>query len=173
MVYTAVFVICLVLGVPIAFTLGLTALVFVPAFGSTLLTGVPQRMFVGVNKFVLMAIPFFILAGLLMNQAGISRRLIRFSQNVVGWVPGGLAMTNVLASMIFAGNSGSAQADVAALGSILIPAMKTELVNARGGLQDIPVLLKKIDTKTLARNLEGGSNPVNSCSDNRDFHGLS
>src|SRR5690625_1823387 len=91
-----------------------------------MLIAFPQRMFVGVNKFVLMAIPFFILAGALMNEGGLTQRLVRFAQCVVGWVQGGLAMTTVLVSMLFAGVSGSAQADAAALGKTLVPAMVRE-----------------------------------------------
>lgn len=126
--YAATFVALLVIGMPIAFLLGLTALLFVfsPAVGSSALVGVPQRMFVGVNQFVLMAIPFFILAGSLMNHTGISRRLIAFARDLVGWIPGGLAMSSVLSTVGFAGGSGSAQADAAAMGSIFIPAMKGE-----------------------------------------------
>jgi C4-dicarboxylate transporter DctM subunit len=120
------FVVLLLLGMPIAFVLGITALLFVPALGVDVLLGFPQRMFVGVNKSVLMAIPFFLLAGSLMNEGGITRRLLKFAQGVVGWVHGGLAMTNIFASMIFAGVSGSAQADAAALGKIMIPAMEAE-----------------------------------------------
>lgn len=126
MIAAAGFVVLLVFGVPIAFVLGITALLLVPSVGTEVLIGFPQRMFVGVNKFVLWAIPFFILAGALMNEGGITRRLVTFAQGIVGWVHGGLAITNVLASMIFAGLSGSAQADAAALGKILVPAMRRE-----------------------------------------------
>lgn len=122
----AAFVAFLILGMPIAFVLGLTALMFVPSLGTQILIGFPQRMFVGVNKSVLMAIPFFILAGSLMNDGGITRRLLGFAQGIVGWVHGGLAITNIFASMLFAGVSGSAQADAAALGKIMVPAMKRE-----------------------------------------------
>jgi C4-dicarboxylate transporter DctM subunit len=83
-------------------------------------------MFVGINKNVLMCIPFFILAGNIMNTGGITRRLVGFSMTLVGWVRGGLAMVCVITSMIFAGITGSAQADAAALGSVLIPAMEKE-----------------------------------------------
>lgn len=120
------FIACLCIGMPIAFVLGLTALFMASVLGLDILVGFPQRMFVGVNKSVLMAIPFFLLAGSLMNDGGITRRLLKFAQNIVGWVHGGLAISNVLASMIFAGISGSAQADAAALGKIMIPAMVDE-----------------------------------------------
>ena len=122
----AFFIGCLLIGMPIAFVLGLTALFVALTVGLDILIGFPQRMFVGVNKSVLMAIPFFLLAGSLMNEGGITRRLLTFAQAIVGWVHGGLAMTNILASMIFAGVSGSAQADAAALGRIMVPAMEKE-----------------------------------------------
>ena len=120
------FIVCLLIGMPIAFVLGLTALFIALTVGLDILIGFPQRMFVGVNKSVLMAIPFFLLAGSLMNEGGITRRLLTFAQAIVGWVHGGLAMTNILASMIFAGVSGSAQADAAALGKVMVPAMVKE-----------------------------------------------
>ena len=86
------FIGCLLIGMPIAFILGLTALFIAVTLGLDILIGFPQRMFVGVNKSVLMAIPFFLLAGSLMNDGGITRRLLKFAQAIVGWVHGGLAM---------------------------------------------------------------------------------
>jgi tripartite ATP-independent transporter DctM subunit len=85
---------------------------------------VPLRLFHGADNFPLIAIPLFILAGQLMNSAGLSVRLINFCSALVGFIRGGLAMVNIVASMFFAEISGSAVADAAALGSILIPAMK-------------------------------------------------
>ena len=106
-------------------------------FGSDLLgdsTGVgehplhliPQRMFTGMDSFPLMAVPFFILAGDLMNSAGITHRIVRFATALVGSIRGGFAHVNIVASMFFAGISGSAVADTAALGSIMIPAMEED-----------------------------------------------
>ena len=83
-----------------------------------------QRMVQGVNSFSLLAIPFFILAGEIMGQGGISRRLIQFSNLLIGRLRGGLAQVNVLASMFFGGISGSAVADVSSIGTIMIPMMK-------------------------------------------------
>ena len=80
-------------------------------------------MFGGTDSTVLQAVPFFLLAGALMDKGGISRRLINFANVLVGWVTGGLAMVSVVASMFFAGISGSAAADSAAVGSVMIPAM--------------------------------------------------
>lgn len=126
MLSSIAFIIALLLGVPIAFVMGLAALLLMATAGTATLIGFPQRMFVGINKFVLMAIPFFILAGILMNEGGMTRRLVKFAQCVVGWVHGGLAMTTIFAEMILSGITGSAQADAAALGSVLIPAMRKE-----------------------------------------------
>ena len=118
----------LALGVPIAFCLGLSGLAmaaFVP--GMTPVTAVTlfvQRMFVGVDAFVLLAVPLFILAGALMEAGGTAARLVDFAASLVGRVRGGLAMVLVLTSMFFAGITGSAAADTAAVGSVMIPAMR-------------------------------------------------
>lgn len=113
-------------GIPVAFCLALTSLVVLVAIGNVPLHLIPQRMFTGLDSFPLMAVPFFILAGDLMNAAGITQRIVRFAQALVGHIRGGLAHTNVVASMFFAGVSGSAVADAAALGSIMIPAMEED-----------------------------------------------
>lgn len=123
-----VFILILVVGlvllnVPIGFSLALTASFAILIKGAGLLT-VPLRLFNGADNFPLLAIPLFILTGSLMNSAGISIRLINFASALVGFIRGGLAMVNIVASMFFAEISGSAVADAAALGSILIPAMK-------------------------------------------------
>jgi tripartite ATP-independent transporter DctM subunit len=96
------------------------------AWGQVSLWLLPQRMFTGVDSFVFMAIPFFILAGELMTTSGILDRLVKFTDALVGHIRGGLAHVNIVASMIFAGISGSAVADAAALGSVLIPSMTKE-----------------------------------------------
>ena len=85
-----------------------------------------QRPSASLNSFPFLAVPLFILAGELMNMGGITKRLIKFSDCLVGWIPGGLAHTNIVASIVFAGMSGSAVADAGGLGSILVPAMKSE-----------------------------------------------
>jgi tripartite ATP-independent transporter DctM subunit len=113
----------LVLGVPIALVLGITATIYLVTTGATPLSVVPQRMFAGLDQFVLMSIPFFILAGLLMNEAQLTGRLIQFANYLVGRWRGGLAQVNVLTSMFFGGITGAATADAAAVGSVLIPAM--------------------------------------------------
>lgn len=113
----------LVLGVPIAFVLGLTSLVGLLYSGSIPLLIIPKQMFSGADSFPLLAVPFFILAGNLMNQGGLTKRLIDFCNILVGYVRGGLAMVNIVASMFFAGITGAAVADTSALGTTLIPAM--------------------------------------------------
>jgi len=120
------FLVSLALGVPIAFGLGLAATAAVVAWGQVPLWLLPQRMFTGVDSFVFMAIPFFILAGELMCTSGILDRLVKFTDSLVGHIRGGLAHVNIVASMIFAGISGSAVADAAALGALLIPSMQKE-----------------------------------------------
>jgi tripartite ATP-independent transporter DctM subunit len=119
------------LGLPIALSIGLPAIGFmltpgvfpagvqISALGQTII----QLLFAGVDSFDLLAIPLFMLAGSIMETGGISRQLIDFSDSIVGWVPGGLACAVIVASMFFAGISGSAAADTAALGAIAIPAM--------------------------------------------------
>jgi len=119
------FLLCLSLGVPIAFGLGITAAASLLSLGLSLQV-VAQRIFTGIDSFPLMAVPFFILAGDLMNQGGTTRRLIIFSNALVGWIRGGLAHTNIVASMFLAGISGSAVADASAIGGILIPGMTKE-----------------------------------------------
>ncbi len=90
---------------------------------------IPQKMFDGVNSYVLLAVPLFMLAGSIMDQGGISKRLVAFSESLVGHFKGGLAITSILSSMLFAGVSGSAAADTAAVGSVLIPEMKKKGYN--------------------------------------------
>ena len=119
------FLLLVLINVPIAVALGLMAVVgIVASGGAEALPNMGIVMFSGATKFPLIAIPLFVLAGAIMNVTGISRRLVAFASAVVGFVRGGLAMVSISASMFFAEISGSAVADVAALGSILIPAMR-------------------------------------------------
>lgn len=121
-----VFLACLVMGVPIAYILGIVAVTGIMMLGNIPLITVVQKMFTGLNSFTLLAVPLFILAANIMNRAKISEKLIMFCNGIVGRFPGGLAYANVLVSMLFAGISGSSQADTAGIGSILIPAMREE-----------------------------------------------
>ncbi|MBW2306076.1 MAG: TRAP transporter large permease [Deltaproteobacteria bacterium] len=111
------------MNVPIGFALGMASLIVMWVTDLPLIT-ISQKMFSGVDSFPLMAVPFFILAGDLMDAGGISIRIVRFADTLVGHIRGGLAHVAVMASMFFAGISGSSIADTAAVGSILIPAME-------------------------------------------------
>jgi len=117
------FFILLLMGFPFAFAIGIStffALLYEPSLPMII---IPQRMFVQIDSFPLMAIPFFILAGEIMEKGGISHRLVRFADSLVGHIRGGLGMAAITSSMIFAGMSGSSAADASATGSITIPAM--------------------------------------------------
>lgn len=117
-------VLLIILGVPIALALGLTAVGFYVALGDfQILAMLPQRMFSATTGFTLLAIPFFILAGTLMNTGGITERIFRFANACVGHVRGGLGQVNVLASLFFSGMSGAAVADAAGLGQVELKAM--------------------------------------------------
>ena len=120
------FITFLILGIPIAFVLGLTSFVALLYSGNIPLLLMPKEMFSGTDSFPLLAVPFFMLAGNLMNVGGITKRLINFCNILLGYIRGGLALVNVVASMFFAGITGAAVADTSALGSILIPAMTEE-----------------------------------------------
>ena len=123
LVLLGLFAICVVIGVPVAFALGISAIAAFAFEGLPLMIGF-QRIISGINVFSLMAIPFFIFAGELMFHGGIAMRLVRFASAAVGAVRGGLGIVNVFSSMLFGGISGSAVADISALGSILVPVMK-------------------------------------------------
>ena len=115
----------ILINVPIAVALAIVAVgAMVATQGLDILPNVALVMYDGATKFPLLAIPMFVLAGAIMNASGISQRLIAFASALVGFVRGGLAMVNIAVSMFFAEISGSAVADVAATGSVLIPAMK-------------------------------------------------
>ena len=118
----------LALGVPIAYSIGIATV-------ATMLTGIQpapalttaaQRMATGLNSFALLAIPFFILAGQIMNRGGLARRLIDFAKSILGTLPGGLAHVNIVASMLFGAISGSAVAAASAIGGVMGPRMEQE-----------------------------------------------
>ncbi len=128
LILVIVFVILLALGVPIAFSIGVAGIVtmlvsidMLPAY-----TTFAHRMATGLDSFALLAIPFFVLAGNIMNSGGIAMRLINFARALVGKLPGGLAFVNVIANMLFGAISGSAAAATSAIGSIMGPEMKKE-----------------------------------------------
>lgn len=114
----------LAIGVPIAFTLGLTAVIFIMYYSDITLELIIQQLYLGTNSFPLLAIPLFMLAGALMNHGGISVRLINFALAIIGMVRGGLGMVNVVASVFFGAITGTAAGASAAVGQIMIPAMK-------------------------------------------------
>ena len=114
-------------GIPIGLVLGISSLAYLIASGNPMmLRMLPERMYNGLDQFVLLAIPFFMLAGDIMNRSGISDRLMKFSNIVLGRVRGGLAQVNVLSSILFAGITGVALGDIAALGSVFIPMMEKQ-----------------------------------------------
>lgn len=117
-----VFFILLIMGVPVAFDVGIASVIYLFSQGEDLII-LTQRVFAGGDSFTLMAIPLFIFAGEIMNACGVTRRIVGFANELVGFIPGGLAHVNIFASMIFAGVSGSTSADVASIGGMLIGSM--------------------------------------------------
>ena len=112
------------INTPIAIAIGFSSLLGIVVQGSLPPMMVIQKMFGGMNSFHLMAVPLFMFTGVIMEAGGISERIIEFANALVGWLPGGLAAVTIVSAMFFAGISGSAAADAAAVGTILIPAMK-------------------------------------------------
>ena len=117
------FIVLILIGMPVAYALGLSALI-----GAWWIDIPLQAMMIqvagGVNKFSLLAIPFFVLAGAIMAEGGMSRRLVAFAGVLVGFVRGGLSLVNIVASTFFGAISGSSVADTASVGSVLIPEME-------------------------------------------------
>jgi C4-dicarboxylate transporter DctM subunit len=125
--YLLFFLVALVIGMPVALSLGMASLAYLVAEGhSHLLVAFPQRMIAGVDNFLLLTIPFFILAGNLMNAANLTHHIVRAAQFLVGRIKGGLAIVNVLANFMLSGPSGAATSEAAAIGSIMIPPMKRD-----------------------------------------------
>ncbi|NNE75473.1 MAG: TRAP transporter large permease [Pricia sp.] len=120
-----VFIVCLVLRFPIAFALGLSCLSYLIVGGIPLII-LPMKMYSGIDVFVLLSVPGFIMAGNLMNSGGLTEKIISFCNHLLGHIRGGLSLVNIGASMLFAGISGTAISDTASMGSIMIPAMKKE-----------------------------------------------
>src|SRR5690606_32114932 len=108
---------------PVAVTLGLASMCYLLSAGMPLVV-MPQKMYAGIDVFVLLSIPGFILAGNLMNHGGITERIIRLANALVGWMRGGLGLSNVAGAMLFGGVSGTAVADAASIGGVMIPGMK-------------------------------------------------
>ena len=123
-----VFLVLLLIGVPVAFSIGIAAIctLLVGVSPGPALTTVAQRMATGLDSFALLAIPFFILAGQIMNRGGMARRLIDFARSLVGVLPGALAHVNIVAAMFFGAISGSAVAAASAVGGVMVPNMDEE-----------------------------------------------
>ncbi len=127
MIILALFVILILIGMPIGFSIGVAGVAgLYMTGGSAFLAQGPGKIFNGLNIFPFLAMPFFILAGEIMNHIGITTRLVKLAQSIVGHLRGGLAHTNMLASVFFAGLSGAATADAAAFGRTLVPEMVRE-----------------------------------------------
>jgi len=122
-VFFASLALFLVVRIPLAFSMGMSSLLFLLLAGNIPLMVLIQKTFSGVNTYPMLALPLFILAGAIMNVGGIARRLIDCAGAFVGHIRGGLAMVNIVASMFFGGVSGSAVAEASALGTVLIPGM--------------------------------------------------
>ena len=121
------FLLLMLIGIPLSFVLAISGIFYLLLNLNVIPWQIIAiRLFAGSNNFVLLAVPFFILAGNLFNKAGIAKKLIRFAQSLVGYMRGGLAMVNVVVSMLFAGCTGAAIAETSAIGTILIPAMVDE-----------------------------------------------
>ncbi|WP_020186467.1 TRAP transporter large permease [Methylopila sp. 73B] len=118
------FLVLMVVGVPVAIAMAVSSVLYIVTYGAAPDIIVAQRMIAGVESFPLLAVPFFILAGNLMNIAGVTGRIYSFAVALVGWMKGGLAQVNIIGSVIFSGMSGTALADAAGIGTIEIKAMK-------------------------------------------------
>ncbi len=133
-VMLAVDAICLAAAVPVAFALAAGSLVYIAVTGTMPIVQFSQQMQAGVGNFVLLAIPFFVLAGLVMGVNGMSSRLVAFLDMMCGRVRGGLSVVMVVAMAVFSGISGSKSADVAAIGSVMLPAMRRSGYDERDGV---------------------------------------
>ena len=123
---TIIFVLLIVLmltGMPISISLGLTVLTFLFTMTDVPVQSVALKLFTGIEKFEIMAIPFFILAGNFLTHGGVARRMIRFATSMIGHWHGGLGLAGVMACALFAAVSGSSPATVVAIGSVILPAM--------------------------------------------------
>ena len=122
--FLAVFVAALLLAMPVAWAMGFATLVYLVSSGQwALLPVVPEKLFYGMDTFVLVAVPMFLLAGEIFSEGGISERLIAFADALFGWIRGGIAQVSVGAAIFFAGITGVALGEIAALGRVFIPAM--------------------------------------------------
>ena len=123
LILLGVFLVLVIMGLPIAYCTGLAAVTSL-IFAGTPLTAAAQRVFAAADSFTYLAIPFFMLSGKLMEHGGISRRMIKLAEVLVGYVAGGLGVVSTLACMFFGAVCGSSTGTVAAIGSIMMPSMK-------------------------------------------------
>lgn len=114
----------LALGLPVGIAIGVAGMIGILDMGPRFMTMAPDRVFAGLDLFPFLAMPFFILAGEIMNRSGITQGLVKLAEALVGWLRGGMAHSNMVASVMFAGITGSATADAAAFGNTLVPAMQ-------------------------------------------------
>jgi tripartite ATP-independent transporter DctM subunit len=114
----------LAIGMPVGFVIGVAGMVGILDMGPRFMAMAPDRLFAGLDLFPFLAMPFFILAGEIMNRSGITLGLVKLADSLVGWLRGGMAHSNMVASVLFAGITGSATADAAAFGNTLVPAME-------------------------------------------------
>ncbi len=132
-----ILLVLLLTGTPISIALGMTVLSFMLVFSSfdmTTVNIISQRLFTGLESFAIMAVPFFVLAGAFLTDGGVAKRIINFATSLVGWMPGGLAMSAILACAFFATISGSSPATVMAIGSVMLPAMVAQGYPKRFGV---------------------------------------
>jgi len=118
------FFLLLALGMPVGITIGVAGVIGILEMGPRFMAMAPDRIFAGLDLFPFLAMPFFILAGEIMNRSGITSGLVKLADALVGWLRGGMAHSNMVASVMFAGITGSATADAAAFGNTLVPAME-------------------------------------------------
>ena len=112
------------IGLPVGFVIGFAGMIGILDMGPRFMGMAPDRLFAGLDLFPFLAMPFFILAGEIMNKSGITLGLVKLADSLVGWLRGGMAHSNMVASVLFAGITGSATADAAAFGNTLVPAME-------------------------------------------------
>jgi tripartite ATP-independent transporter DctM subunit len=153
-------------GMPIVLAIGFCSLLYAAFVAGVPLSIIPQQVIGGIDTFLLLAIPMFILTGSLMGESDVTARLVRFSQSLVGWLRGGLALVNVLTNIIISGISGSGLADAAATGSALVPLMKktgygaafSAAVTACGSTVG-PVVIGGLTSISIGRMFLGGIAP--------------
>src|SRR6187401_1377196 len=133
MIISVLLLVLMLTGMPISISLGLTVLTFLFTMTTVPIESVALKLFTGIEKFEIMAIPFFILAGNFLTHGGVARRMIEFATACVGHWHGGLALAGVMACALFAAVSGSSPATVVAIGSIILPAMVKQGFPARFG----------------------------------------